>query len=171
MGTRNTPKKKINGRIRDVVVLACMITMLELVMCAAERIGYFDMLRGMGTAGKAAGIILLIVIYAAAMAGILAAAIAGGNRKERLFLKEYSSAMRDYRETGDAARFYSSLTSMKNPPVTQTQKDAVLMSMLTALFEQGKKKEALDILSSVDDSGPAGDAAREQARKIKGEKM
>ena len=141
----HTIKRKISGKANNVVVLICGIVILGMIFCAAEHIGYFDMLRGAGTIGKIAGIILLVMIYFAIIAGILTVFIIIGNKKEKRFLKEY----------------------VENPPVTRAQKDMVMLSLSTALYELGRKEEALAMLSCVSGSGRISDMAREQERKIK----
>lgn len=164
----HTIKRKISRNASDIVVLICGTVILGMIFCAAEHIGYFDMLRGAGTIGKIAGVILLVMIYFAIMAGILTVFVIIGNRKEKRFLKEYDSVVRDYQKTGNADRLYSRLTSIENPPVTQTQKDMVMLSLSTALYELGRKEEALAMLSCVSGSGRVGDMAREQEQKIRG---
>jgi hypothetical protein len=76
--------------------------------------------------------------------------------------------MRDYQKTGNADRLYNRLTSMESPPVTQAQKDMVMLSLSTALYELGRKEEALVMLSRVSGSGRISDMAREQEQKIRG---
>ena len=137
----HTIKRKISGKANNVVVLICGTVILGMIFCAAEHIGYFDMLRGAGTIGKIAGIILLVMIYFAITAGILTVFIIIGNRKEKRFLKEYGSVVHDYQKTGNAD---------------------------TALYELGRKEEALVMLSRVSGSGRIGDMAREQEQKIRG---
>lgn len=69
--------------------------------------------------------------------------------KEGKFQRTYHTIMEQYKKTQDPKLMHTQLTQMKNIPKTKQEQEVYVLSIVNALYQSGKKEEALKYLDNI----------------------
>lgn len=73
--------------------------------------------------------------------------------ESRKFNREYQAILQEYSHSKNAAQFYQSLTQMQNAPKSNSAREALQLSISSALFFQKRYEEALDTAIDIRSNG------------------
>lgn len=73
--------------------------------------------------------------------------------ESRKFNREYQAILQEYNHSKNAVRFYNSLTQMQNAPKSNSAREALQLSISSALFFQKRYEEALDVAIEIRPNG------------------